>query len=37
MVSDRFSVLSDEEQARLHELLRKFDTCLDGKLLVGKR
>ena len=28
MVSERFSALSDEEQAQLHELLRKLDTSL---------
>ena len=28
MVSGRFSALSDEEQAQLHELLRKLDTSL---------
>ena len=27
-VSERFSALSDEEQAQLHELLRKLDTSL---------
>ena len=28
MVSERFSALSEEEQARLHELLRKLDRAL---------
>ena len=28
MVSERFSALSNEEQAQLHELLRKLDTSL---------
>jgi DNA-binding MarR family transcriptional regulator len=30
-IADRFSVLSEEEQARLHELLRKFDHALDAQ------
>ena len=29
-IAERFSVLSIEEQARLHELLRKFDKALDA-------
>jgi MarR family transcriptional regulator, 2-MHQ and catechol-resistance regulon repressor len=29
VIADRFSVLSEEEQARLHELLRRFDKALD--------
>jgi DNA-binding MarR family transcriptional regulator len=29
MISERFSALSEEEQAQLHELLRKFDRALD--------
>ncbi len=29
IISERFSVLSAGEQARLHELLRKFDRALD--------
>jgi DNA-binding MarR family transcriptional regulator len=28
-IADRFSVLSEEEQSRLYELLRKFDRALD--------
>lgn len=30
MVSERFSALSEEEQAQLHELLRKLDRALDA-------
>jgi MarR family transcriptional regulator, 2-MHQ and catechol-resistance regulon repressor len=30
VIADRFSVLSGEEQARLHELLRRFDRALDA-------
>jgi DNA-binding MarR family transcriptional regulator len=30
VIADRFSVLSEEEQALLHELLRKFDRALDA-------
>jgi MarR family transcriptional regulator, 2-MHQ and catechol-resistance regulon repressor len=30
VIADRFSVLSEEEQARLHELLRRFDRALDA-------
>jgi DNA-binding MarR family transcriptional regulator len=29
MISERFAALSDEEQAQLHELLRKLDSALD--------
>jgi DNA-binding MarR family transcriptional regulator len=29
MIADRFSVLSEKEQARLHELLQKLDRALD--------
>jgi len=29
MISERFSALSDEAQAQLHELLRKLDSTLD--------
>jgi DNA-binding MarR family transcriptional regulator len=29
VIAERFSVLSGEEQAQLHELLRKFDRALD--------
>jgi len=29
MISERFSALSDEEQAQLHELLRRLDSTLD--------
>jgi DNA-binding MarR family transcriptional regulator len=34
-IADRFSVLSEEEQARLHELLRKFDHALDAQKKEG--
>jgi len=30
MIAERFSVLSEEEQAQLYELLRKFDRALDA-------
>jgi hypothetical protein len=30
VIADRFSVLSQEEQTRLYELLRKFDRELDA-------
>jgi DNA-binding MarR family transcriptional regulator len=30
VIAARFSVLSEEEQARLHELLRRFDRALDA-------
>jgi DNA-binding MarR family transcriptional regulator len=30
VIADRFSVLSEEEQTRLYELLRKFDRALDA-------
>jgi DNA-binding MarR family transcriptional regulator len=29
VIAERFSVLSEGEQARLYELLRKFDRALD--------
>ena len=30
LIAERFSVLSEEEQAQLYELLRKFDRALDA-------
>jgi len=30
MIAERFSVLSEEEQSQLYELLRKFDRALDA-------
>jgi DNA-binding MarR family transcriptional regulator len=30
VIADQFSLLSEEEQALLHELLRKFDWALDA-------
>jgi DNA-binding MarR family transcriptional regulator len=30
VIADQFSLLSEEEQALLHELLRKFDRALDA-------
>ena len=30
-IAERFSVLSEEEQAQIYELLRKFDRALDAK------